>query len=244
MKKQKLNDYNIKTLTQTEAKRIMPMDFADLQLNLREYKYIAVYCTNGFKGGEACAAAGYKGSKDTLRGLSWALQKRPHVMEAVKRFIDSVITPYKAKLEYEILHMYYQRAFYDISVFYDDDGRIRPLDEVDVEWRCCVDGVEERYFGKDANRRVITYQLANRDTALQTLYKMVSGFDGDTAGGMLPSEARERLQKIFSQGKPGNGDIFSETKMTRTTLTIDQVTTKTGKPGRPRKHPIIDITPD
>lgn len=245
MKKQKLNDYNIKTLTQTEAKRIMPMDYHDLDLNLREYKFVAAYCSNNFKGGPAAAAAGYKGSKDTLRSLSWALQKRPNVMEAIKRFMDSVINPYKARLEYEVLDMYYKRAFFDICTFYDDAGYIKPLDEIDAEWRCCIDGVEEKYFGKDATRRVCTYTLANRDAALRMLWQMVTGFDGDKEGsGLLPAEARTKLQNIFQQGLSSSGEIYSETQTkTRTTLTIDQVTTKTGKPGRPRKHPIIDITP-
>jgi phage terminase small subunit len=237
MKTITLNSNKLNEMTLPVAKKILPVDLVDLNLDLKEYKFVAVYCTNGFSGPEAAKEAGYRGDRKTLQSQAWSLLKRPNILEAVKRFINSVIEPYKAKLEYEILDRYYKRATYSIDTFFDENGDIKPLDEIDPEWLCVIDGVEKKYFGGQAQRSTVTYQLPNRDLALQMLYRIATGQDPNDAGkNMMPQEARNRLSQIFNAVLPSS-KTGAETPVTTTTrMTIEQVTQTFKEPGRPRKY--------
>lgn len=227
---------NKPALTLSAAKKILPIDFQDLQLNPRELRFVAVYCSNGFRGKEACKDSGYSGNAETLRSLAWAMLRRPHIAVAIRRFIDLVIQPYKDRLEYEVLARYYKRATYDIADFYFDDGAIKPLNEIPEDMREIIDGVNIRYYGKEAEKRVVEYSLPNRDTALKMLYQMVTGFTPDETQQKLPSNARERLQQIFE----GAGAEITATKTTTFSVTealkIQNKAERAG-PGRPRKTP-------
>jgi hypothetical protein len=172
--------------------------FNDIPLLPKEMLFISHYCTNGFIGYQAAKSAGYKGSVVTLSARAGALLKRDNVQQAVKAFIDSVLKPFKDRLEYEVLDAYYKRATYKVTDFFDDNGHALPLSDIPKEWVCCIDGVEKRYFGKDASRTVVTYLLPNRDTALQMLYRFATG--ADESEKVAPSEARENLRKIFESG--------------------------------------------
>ncbi len=215
------------------AKRILPEGFDDLKLNPRQLKFVAAYCTNGFDSTLAAQASGYITHEKESK-TSWALKtlKHPAVLEAIKRFISMAIGPYKERLEYQVLDVYYRRAVYDIATFYDDTGSLIPLSEIPPAWRICIDGTEKRYFGKDGNRVQLSYKLADRDTALQTLYRFAVRFNGeeDPGEGILPGEARDRLKKVFAgvMGAPDN--------KARLTLsaTLSQ-TVEVKKPGRPKK---------
>jgi hypothetical protein len=224
----------VNTLSITDARRFLPIDVQDLQISAKEYKFVAEYCTNGFKAPEAAQAAGYKGDRKTLQSTAWAILKRPAVVECVKRFIDSVIQPYKARLEFEILDRYYRRATYQVDTFFDSDGYAKDLSEIPEEWLQVIDGVERRFFGKNADVEVITYLLPNRDTALQMLYKLATGNDpNNDKNNLLPQEARARLQQIFNGGlAPSNSPLKTTTR-----LTLEQVTQPMkGEAGRPRKY--------
>jgi hypothetical protein len=122
-------------------------------------------------------------------------------------------------------------------MFYEENGDIRPLDEIDPEWLCVIDGVEKKYFGSQAARSTVTYQLPNRDLALQMLYRIVTGQDpNDAKSTLLPQEARNRLNQIFNAVLPSKG---SETPVKSTTkVTIEQViqSQSSKEPGRPRKY--------
>lgn len=203
------------------ARKLLPPTVDGLGLNAREMKWVAAYCTNGFNSSEAARVAGYKYSRKEFQGLCADIVKRPPVIAAVKQFIDSVIQPYKDRLEYEIMEIYYRRATYDVATFIEDNGDLKPLDEVPLEWRCCIDGIERRvYFNKGTKFTVTEYKLPARDTALQMLYKMVTGVDPTTGtpGGALPKDVQDRLDRVFKQG----------TTLSRTTkVTLeDKVTVK------------------
>ena len=129
-------------------------------------------------------------------------------MEALKIYFEQIMKPYKERLEYEVMDRYYKRATYTVDTFMQSNGRVKPLSEIPPEWLECIDGVEEKWFGKDSCQMTIIYKLPNRDSALQMLYKMVTGYDpNDDGGGMLPADARHRLSNIFTAamnaaGKP------------------------------------------
>ena len=48
-----------KELTITEARKLLPENMKHLELNPREYKFLAVYCSNNFDAVDAVEKAGY-----------------------------------------------------------------------------------------------------------------------------------------------------------------------------------------
>jgi hypothetical protein len=223
----------------------IPQEFAELNLSMKEYFFVATYCSNGFDHNAAAKLAGYGTQRKIRNGHGDAfsasyLLHREKIIKAIKLFIDAIINPIKAKLEYEILDAYYKRATYRVSDFIDNQGNVKPLSQVPKEWLCCIDGVEKRFFGKDANRSVVTYSLPNRDTALQMLYKFVTGFDPNTVD--IPDAVNEKLKNIFS--KAFNADSDFEIRGTKTTTTLEQeisIQRKGTKGGQPAKNPAIEV---
>lgn len=182
-------------LTITESRKLLPENMRHLNLNPREYKFVAVYCSNNFNAIDACEKAGYQErTKAKYRAIAYSLLQRKEVVEAIKMFIDIVIQPYKDRLELELLNIYYRRATYNISTFYTSEGNPKLLNDIDLEWQCCIDDMN---YVKVSDGFVIKgYKLPNRDTALQTLYKFATGNDMSTTN-ILPEDAKKKINNIY-----------------------------------------------
>ena len=186
-----------KELSIVEAKKMLPDSLKHLDLNLKEYKFLAVYCSNGFNAEQAVEAAGYaERTKAQYKAIAYSLLQRKEIVEAIKIYINLVIQPYKDRLEMELLNTYYKRATYTIDKFYDNQGNPRPLEEIDKEYICCIDDI--KYVKITGSNTVIpAYQLPNRDLALQALYRFITGQD-ITNSSILPEEAQKKLKIIYN----------------------------------------------
>ena len=78
-------------------------------------------------------------------------------------------------------------------------NKILPLSEISSEWLVVIDGVEEKYYGKDSQIRIITYKLADRSDALRNLYNYIMKHKEIVENTELPTEARKRLKLIFER---------------------------------------------
>lgn len=185
-----------KELTITEARRLLPENMKHLDLNPREYKFLAVYCSNNFDAIDAVQKAGYvERTNAKYRAIAYSLLQRKEIIEAIKIYIDLVIQPYKDRLELELLNVYYRRAMYTIDKFYDDRGNPLPLKEIDKDFICCIDDI--KYVKITGTQTVIAaYQLPNRDAALNALYRFVTGQD-ITQPSDLPEDAKKKIQNIY-----------------------------------------------
>lgn len=180
-----------KELTITEARKLLPENMKHLELNPREYKFLAVYCSNNFDAVDAVEKAGYvERTHAKYRAIAYTLLQRKEIVEAIRIYIDTVIQPYKDRLELELLNIYYRRATYNICTFLDNRGNSKLLNEIDKEWLCCVDGVKQTKFG-------IELILPNRDLALQALYRFVTGQDINI-NPTLPEEAQKKMKIIYN----------------------------------------------
>ena len=180
-----------------EAKKFLPEYMRHLEnISPREYKFLAVYCSNGFNAAEACEKAGYaERSRAKYRAIAYTLLNRKVISEAIKLYIDHVIEPYKSRLELEILDIYYRRATYPVTEFYDDFGNPKPLKDIEKEWLCCIDQIDVKV---SANGRVQrNFTLPNRDFALQALYKFITGQEINSSQ-TLPEESRKNITKIYN----------------------------------------------
>lgn len=182
------------------AKSIMPDGYEAFKLNTRELKLVAAYCSNGFDAKKAAIQAGFNfTNQKTANEQAYQILRRPSLQLAIKKFLDSILQPYKDRLETEILQRYYKRATFPIDAFYNEHGSLKALSEVTDEWKEVIDGITTQYFGKDADRKVTTYQLPNRDTALQMLLKLVTGTS--QAPQESSQEMRSKLDSIFGKAK-------------------------------------------
>ena len=180
-----------KELTITEARKLLPENLKHLELNPREYKFLAVYCSNNFDAVDAVEKAGYvERTHAKYRAIAYTLLQRKEIVEAIRIYIDTVIQPYKDRLELELLNIYYRRATYSISTFMDNNFNYLPIKEIDKEWLCCIDGMKQTKYGPE-------YILPNRDLALQALYKFVTGQDL-SVNPILPEEAQKKMKIIYN----------------------------------------------
>ena len=162
-----------------------------LDINVREYKFLAVYCSNGFNAEDAVQKAGYvERNRAGYKAIAYSLLQRKEIVDAIKIYIDLVIQPYKDRLELELLNIYYKRATYSISTFVDNDFNYLPINEIDKDYLCCIDGVKKGKYGPE-------YILPNRDLALQALYRFITGQD-ITSSTILPEEAQKKLKIIYN----------------------------------------------
>ena len=179
-----------KELTITEARKLLPENMKHLDLNPREFKFLAVYCSNNFDAVDAVEKAGYvERTHAKYRAIAYSLLQREEIVEGIKIYIKTVIEPYKDRLELELLNIYYRRATYSISTFVDSYNNFLPVKEIDKEWLCCIDNIKQTKYG-------VEYQLPNRDLALQALYKFVTGQDINETP-TLPEEAQKKMKTIF-----------------------------------------------
>lgn len=189
------NYVNKNELTITEARKLLPENMRHLNLNPREYKFVAVYCSNNFNAIDAVEKAGYvERTQAKYRAIAYSLLQRKEVVEAVKMYIDEIIQPYRDRLELELLNTYYRRATYNISTFYDDHGKPKPLSEISKEWQCCIDDM--KFVKVDKDTTINAYQLPNRDMALQALYRFITGQDMNQSN-TLPEDAKKKITNIY-----------------------------------------------
>lgn len=190
------NYINKNELTIVEARKLLPENLKHLDINPREFKFLAVYCSNGFNAEDAVEKAGYvERSKAGYRAIAYSLLQRKEIVEGVKLYINTVIQPYKDRLEMELLNVYYRRAMYTIDKFYDENGNPLQLNKIDKDYICCIDDI--KYTRTTGNTVIAAYQLPNRDLALQALYRFVTGQDVATSN-VLPEEAQKKLKIIYN----------------------------------------------
>lgn len=189
------NYINKNELTIVEARKLLPENMKHLNINPREYKFLAVYCSNNFNAEDAVEKAGYvERSKARYRAIAYTLLQRKEIVEAIRIYIDTIIQPYKDRLELELLNVYYRRAMYTIDKFYDSNGNPLQLKEIDKDYICCIDDIK---YVKNGQNLIPAYQLPNRDLALQALYKFITGQDIN-ATSVLPEEAQKKMKIIYN----------------------------------------------
>ena len=200
----------------------LPMDLSKLDLSLNEQKFVANYCANGFNGTDAIKKSGYKLGTKTASSMAWQLLQKEEVNKAIKLFLDSVLKPFRDKLEYELLNIYYRRATFSVSTFFTPNGNAKPLNDIPDEWHCCLDGVEKKHFGKDATRTVILYALPNRDASLNKLFDFVTK-NAPTDNPDEVERTRKHVAEIFAEAMEGKMKIKDAVTVTQKKITKENI---------------------
>lgn len=192
-------------LNAEEIKAIIP-NYRQAGANLAQARFAAEYLTNGFDTGAAYRdAVSGKARNPSAMGNTWL--KQPAVLECVQSFTIQVLADKRARLEHEIINTLWAQAFYDPKDLMDIEGGpgFKSWDEIPVELRRCVEGIDTKFFGKDANRCTTTIKLVNRNTALDRLSQYIAlmrgvQIDNSATTGLSP-ETELLLHSVFNNAQ-------------------------------------------
>jgi len=182
----------------------LPFDVSDLDLTPLELKFVGVYCTESnfdetiaWKKTFTNRAKNMSLPEMRLEALDM-LNKRS-IKLAVQRFTDSVIGPWQDKLGTQLLTVLRTRSFYDISIFYHDDGSPRKLSDIPEEYRICIDGVLQDGKGRDGSAIFTTLKLGDRKESIKMLQDLLKKKEEiDDSVNNVPDEARQRIRDVFT----------------------------------------------
>lgn len=158
----------------TEAKKIV-QKWDEMKLNPDQIEFLANYITNGFNGGKALIATkGYKAKNMNVAYVdACLLLKKQNIKEALAYWKANFLNEIREKIEPTLAMLFWRRATYDITIFQKSDGAFKSLEEIPPEWRCVIDATEIKYYGKDAQKKVVVSKLADRDKAMDKLDRYI-----------------------------------------------------------------------
>jgi hypothetical protein len=194
-----------------EARKLLGKD---LYWRLKKYGiankhilFVAEYLTNGFHETNAYLVTvarknAAEGSRASCGVEACRILKQPMISEAVKEMMGVWLDEKKQKLEKEIIEVLYKRAFYDPEKLVKQDGSPAFTDWKDIpqNMRVCVDSIETRAYGKDADRSITVMKLANRENAMRELAKYIQLFkEPDSLPLTLTEDTVKNLMSIFGK---------------------------------------------
>lgn len=192
-----------------DIKEIIP-DYSRLGLTLGEARFVAEYLTNGFNATKAyMTAVNARCTRKYAGAKGAALLQKSETKQAISRYMAAWLGEKKEKLEVGIISVLWARAFYDPANFINPDGspRFESWDQIPKDWRTAVDGIETKFYGKDADRSITTMKLADRERSLEKLARYISLFAADQVDHNLnmSAETENKLIRIFREAGPGAG---------------------------------------
>ena len=153
----------------------------------------------------------YKGSYNTARTEGARLLAKP----CIRQRIDEIRKDRNDRLKIDkddILRKLKILSEYDASDFYDEDGRLKPLSELDPDLRYCIEGmdVSEKITGEEGDgiSRLMKIKLPRKKDALEALGRHLQLFndkpkepDGDIAeAARIFAEAMAHTQTSADNG--------------------------------------------
>lgn len=174
---------------------------------LPEVYFAIEYLSNGFDAGKAYAEVFPQDPhrKALLGGQSYL--RRPTVQKILSEYTTAWLRGRVSYLEKEILDTTLARALYDPALFLNPDGSpaFTSWDEIPPAYRRCIEGIDVKFWGKDADRQSITFNLASRSEALGQLTKLLAcikqGMADSSQGQGISPDTELLLSSIFAQGR-------------------------------------------
>lgn len=189
-----------------EVRAVLP-DYKDTGASIPQARFAACYVTNGFNGRKAYKdAVSHNAKNSTADAKAHAWLRNPKVMACIQQFTETWLSDCRMKLEGEIIRTLWAQAFYDPSTFVTPSGEVAfdNWDEVPTDLRRAIEGIETKYFGKDADISTTTIKMADRGRALQQLSQYISLMQGANANLNLnvTPETELLLRSLFNRASP------------------------------------------
>lgn len=97
--------------------------------------------------------------------------KKDKVQEAIKAFWEVMFEDKVEKVQKLLLDQLFRIAFTPRYKYFNKKGELKPgleLEDLGAD-ECLIEGIEQKYYGKDADVCVVVYKLADRNQARREL---------------------------------------------------------------------------
>ncbi len=184
-------------------------NYAKIPLTIGQARFIHEYMQNGRNAVQAFkhTIAKHNAGGTALQNGAARLLKDPDVQEGIRRYTTEIIAERKDLLEFSILEVLWNQAFFDPGLLMNTDGSpaFRDWNEIPIGLRWCVEGIETKtQFTREGNRHDTTHiKLSNRKEALRELANYVGMMNNATASVNMAVSAESliTLQAIFNNNK-------------------------------------------
>lgn len=105
----------------------------------KQHRFCEEYLANGYNATQAAISAGY--SEDTARSIGAENLTKPDIKDYIETRKKEILARLKVNQD-RILQEYARIAFNDIRGFYDQNGRLLPINELDDDAAAALAGVE------------------------------------------------------------------------------------------------------
>lgn len=147
-----------------------------MELTDKQIRFCQEY-TIDFNATQAAIRAGY--SEDTARSIGSENLTKPDIKEYISELQESAATALKITRE-RVLNAYGKLAFYDTRKFYNEDGNLLPIPDLDEETAFALTGfevTEEKGGNGEGQQVTLGYtkkiKMSERKTALDSIAKML-----------------------------------------------------------------------
>jgi hypothetical protein len=186
----------------------LPINTDDLlDLTPLQTRFIGLYCVEDFDPVSAYKKTfGFRCKEMTdteIRLASMELLNQRSISIAVARFKEQVLAPYRDTIETQILAVLQARAFSKPTDFFNTDGSVKRLDQIDAGKLHAIESITTDYKGKDAQLKVVQYKIADKSTAIKQLIDLLKKDDGPEEVSNVSDEARKRVSDIMTGAKMG-----------------------------------------
>lgn len=162
------------SLSNAQIKKLTPyLDENKVNLTNKSRKFCFFYVMNGLYALEAARKAGY--SENGIYVTANKLVRSGNNIKAIKLIMDNEIQTNKDKLEYDIFSILKTIKDYDILEYVNEDGSLKTkLSQIPKALRKIITKVETKYYGKNADQKVITLEFMGKEYALNLLIKYIN----------------------------------------------------------------------
>ena len=171
----------------------------DLNLNTRQKTFCKLYVGKyKFNGAQAAIEAGY--SKKTARTLAANLLANVNIAERVAELKKDL--SFQIGIDARMIADEYRKiAFFNIKEIFNDDGGLKPINEISDDAACVINSIESiDQFGPDGESfgTIRKIKMNDKIQSLDKLSKML-GFDGVTKNSFTDTQGNDLFQLIFKK---------------------------------------------
>ena len=133
--------------------------------------------------------------------------RRPIVQQLIHDYTTAWLRGKAFELEHKVMETLEALAFYDVSQFLNPDGTpaFSSWDKIPAPLRRCIEGIEIKFYGRDANREVVNISLAKRSEALKSIAAYIAilknGPMAANEANQVNADAELLLSAVFTSGR-------------------------------------------
>lgn len=184
-------------------------DWKKTGATIKEAAFAAEYLITKFNARQAMKNIDPALTESSATSLGSTLLRSPVVQQLLYEYTSTWLRGKAFELEHNLIETLQALAFYDVSSFINPDGtpRFSKWEEIPVPLRRCIEGIEVRFFGAQANRQTVNFTFAKRNDALKTIASYVAimrngplASSGAPSGAVSP-EAELVLSAVLNSGR-------------------------------------------